>query len=859
LDLVTRTPPDLSTFQSDSSGIGMYKLQSAMDAQTVPDVPSTELLPAHSDSDLNFLIQKSTETIPLVRGTLPYLDWNGAEWSAQTYGGWFVQTCKGSNCTQADSINANIRYTDWSGTNWTGARVGDKFISTKNKPASTDKDCPPDPATGVSAGPDFSKCVSFVSNSLQLKAPGGVLERVSLSVSKPSMVPVFTSEPTLPFTPGILSSQTITASGNPAPRICYAGSKPGLPPEFSFKGACQENGQFQLLFNGNPISAEQIYQLTMSASNGTTAQPVFKTFALDVSQHVAITSPSRLTGTAGFPVNFQVTTTGFPPPSLSVDPGLLSFFPGLIFKDNGNGTGTISGTAGRPGNRFCVLIDDKPTCGITASNSRETVLQAFGIDLAPAPAASLGPPSDAIFVAGASNSVVVASTGASTHVSWNFKSGPPWIKRLVDNGNGTATLFGNPPAGTTGTSTAEIAPIATGSNASVIPVFTPFPVTVVNKPTFLSPNTATFTAGSSGSFAISASEGNIGAISGRLPPGLSFTGGNPATIAGIPAAESGGQYPLEVTDSVAGGVSIYGPLTLNVNQAPGISSPNRATFTTELPGSFTVTTSGFPNVSAQPVTQPLTPPTNPNEGKGMYFTVTGLPAGLTASNLNPQGNATGTLTIQGTPLPGDAGLRSVQIMARNGVGATAQQTLTLDIAKLKGAAPATGNECNGAYFGTYEGDIGVRLGQDCIFVGGVVNGSVTVIGGDFTLSKARVTGNVLIEGSSAFSISAGSEIDGNLTMQDVSSGVSQNPLCASRVAGDLLVSNNDVPIEIGSSQTSCLGNTFGRDATITNNTDSIQIYNNQITRTLTCRYNLSIAGGGNTAPFRTNQCIPFVK
>src|SRR5208283_3817311 len=109
-----------------------------------------------------------------------------------------------------------------------------------------------------------------------------------------------------------------------------------------------------------------------------------------------------------------------------VDPILLDHFPGLIFTDNGNGTGTFSGTANRPGNRFCVLIDGKPTCGITASNSRETVVQAFGIDLAPAPAASLGPPSDATFVAGASNSVVLASTGASTHVSWKFKSGPPW-------------------------------------------------------------------------------------------------------------------------------------------------------------------------------------------------------------------------------------------------------------------------------------------------------------------------------------------------------------------------------------------------------------------------------------------------
>ena len=81
--------------------------------------------------------------------------------------------------------------------NWTAIRVGDKFISIKNKPASTDKDCEPDPTTGVSTGPDFSKCKSYLSNSIALKAPGGVLELVSLSVSQPSRPPVFTSEPTL--------------------------------------------------------------------------------------------------------------------------------------------------------------------------------------------------------------------------------------------------------------------------------------------------------------------------------------------------------------------------------------------------------------------------------------------------------------------------------------------------------------------------------------------------------------------------------------------------------------------------------------------------------------------------------------
>src|SRR5262249_15964355 len=162
--------------------------------------------------------------------------------------------------------NANIRYVDWSGTNWTAARWGDKFLSTKNAPASTDKKCPPDPTTEVSTGPDFSRCISYVSTSIPLKAPGGVLERVSLPVSKPTVPAVFDSEHTLPFTASIPSSQTITASGNPAPQICFTGSKPGLPPDFSFNGVCQ-HGRFQLVFNGQPLSPEQTYQVTMSASN----------------------------------------------------------------------------------------------------------------------------------------------------------------------------------------------------------------------------------------------------------------------------------------------------------------------------------------------------------------------------------------------------------------------------------------------------------------------------------------------------------------------------------------------------------------------------------------------------------------
>jgi hypothetical protein len=51
LTQATNTPPDLNAFATDSSGLGPYKLQATINGQTVPEVPSTEELPVHSDSD----------------------------------------------------------------------------------------------------------------------------------------------------------------------------------------------------------------------------------------------------------------------------------------------------------------------------------------------------------------------------------------------------------------------------------------------------------------------------------------------------------------------------------------------------------------------------------------------------------------------------------------------------------------------------------------------------------------------------------------------------------------------------------------------------------------------------------------
>jgi hypothetical protein len=80
-----------------------------------------------------------------------------------------------------------------------------------------------------------------------------------------------------------------------------------------------------------------------------------------------------------------------------------------------------------------------------------------------------------------------------------------------------------------------------------------------------------------------------------LPAGLTFTdnGNGTATIAGTPAAGSGGSYPLQInaTNSTGGTAQVF---TLTVDQAPTITSATTAAFSTGVAGSYTITTTGFP-------------------------------------------------------------------------------------------------------------------------------------------------------------------------------------------------------------------------------------------------------------------------
>jgi hypothetical protein len=190
-------------------------------------------------------------------------------------------------------------------------------------------------------------------------------------------------------------------------------------------------------------------------------------------------------------------------------------------------------------------------------------------------------------------------------------------------------------------------------------------ITTVNAPpTFTSLDHTTFTVGTAGTFTVTThSVGPVPVLteSDNLPAnsGITFhdNGDGTATIAGTPAAGTGGGYTLNITAN--NGIPPNGTqtFTLNVNQAPSITSPDHATFSVGKLNVFTVTTQGFPaNVA-------LTETDNLPAGSGVSF----------------HDNGDGTATIAGTPAAAAAGSFTFNITADNGTAPQATQTLTLNI------------------------------------------------------------------------------------------------------------------------------------------------------------------------------------
>lgn len=224
---------------------------------------------------------------------------------------------------------------------------------------------------------------------------------------------------------------------------------------------------------------------------------------------------------------------------------------------------------------------------------------------------------------------------------------------FTDNGDGTATFAGTPAIGTEGVYEITItADNGVGTAATQTFTLTVVPAPVA--PTITSNAFTTFTVGSAGTFTVTTT-GNppVNSITstGALPNGVTLS--SAGLLSGTPAVSKGGVYPIVITAGNGILPNATQNFILTVNEAPKITSANTVTFTEESPGTFTITTSGYPSA--------------------ISITSSGLlPTGV---SLVDQGD--GTAILSGTPLVGTAGEYPITITANNGIDPNATQAFIL--------------------------------------------------------------------------------------------------------------------------------------------------------------------------------------
>ena len=155
-----------------------------------------------------------------------------------------------------------------------------------------------------------------------------------------------------------------------------------------------------------------------------------------MNQAPAITSANAATFTVGQAGSFTVTTTGFPPPSIAR--GGVALPAGVSFADNGDGTGTLSGTpdAGTGGT---YAITFTATNVVTSSPQ-----QSFTLTVNQAPAITSA--NSATFAPGlAGQTFTVTTTGFPRNPGMAItRTGTlPAGVTFTDNNDGTATIAGH--------------------------------------------------------------------------------------------------------------------------------------------------------------------------------------------------------------------------------------------------------------------------------------------------------------------------------------------------------------------------------------------------------------------------------
>lgn len=496
---------------------------------------------------------------------------------------------------------------------------------------------------------------------------------VGVSQNTTPTKPSFTSANKVAVTVGSSFSFTATTSGFPEAKLSVTGN---LPPGVTFKDNGNGTGTFTAGLVRSVKTATLIATIHATNASGTTTQ----TLTFGMVQAGKFTSPTVVTFTQNTVASLSVRSVDgfsggtFTPLKATLGGTAIgntaqTTVDGLKFKDNLDGTATLSGVPTTPG--FFTLQ-------ITAGSSTQTVQ----IEI-------LGPP---VFSTSAYSYTFSVGTSSTTGAVALPVPGAPFPKisthtgftpnlanglRFTDNRNGSFTISGDPVNGTAGTYTAMLYALNNQGAAASVPL-----TIIVNQPAVIrSASSATFTVGKSAQQFLVRATGNSGQglpsfssvvnaangiVSGTLPSGLTFTPNSDgtATITGTPDVGTGGSYTL----AIATATDIHG------NALPSIVTQTFTLKVDEAP-SFTgaLTTDTVTVASSSSVSQMIS---LDGFGTPLAFSgaIKGLPTGMSLAL-----NNTGTeLVLTGTA-PGSPGTADILFKLRNSDGSLTSEVLTLQL------------------------------------------------------------------------------------------------------------------------------------------------------------------------------------
>jgi large repetitive protein len=265
-------------------------------------------------------------------------------------------------------------------------------------------------------------------------------------------------------------------------------------------------------------------------------------------------------------------------------------------------------------------------------------------------AAAITSGDSATFQVGTAGSFALTATGY-TAPSFTSSGSLPAGLSITDQTPGGWQISGTPAAGAGGVYQLTIL----AYNGVAPEAQQAFTLTVNEAPAITSSASATFTAGTAGSYQIAADGYPTPAVTetGALPTGVTLT--TAGVLAGTPAAGSGGVYTFTISASNGIGTPASQAFSLTVDQAPSFTSASRATFLAGARRKFVVRTTGFPAAALSE--------------RG------GLPRGVRF-----RARSNGAAVLIGTAPRSDRGKTYViTIIASNGIGPRVRQTFRLKI------------------------------------------------------------------------------------------------------------------------------------------------------------------------------------